>query len=95
MICSFLPGCGHCRWCSTGKSILCDLGETILDGMLPDGTYRFHRSGEDLGGMRMLGTQAEKAAEALARSGGGLSQPLRRVADVPAALYPRAVVSRR
>ena len=29
---------------------------------------------------------AEKAAEALARSGGGLSQPLRRVADVPAAL---------
>ena len=27
-----------------------------------------------------------KAAEALARSGGGLSQPLRRVADVPAAL---------
>ena len=30
--------------------------------------------------------QAERAAEALARSGGGLSQPLRRVADVPAAL---------
>ena len=30
--------------------------------------------------------EARKAAEALARSGGGLSQPLRRVADVPAAL---------
>ncbi len=30
--------------------------------------------------------EAEKAAEALARTGGGLSQPLRRVADVPAAL---------
>src|ERR1700674_1372635 len=47
---------GHCRWCSTGKSNLCDLGATILDGMLPDGTYRFHQNGEDLGGMCMLGT---------------------------------------
>src|SRR6185312_14829016 len=42
VICSFLPVCGHCRWCSTGKSNLCDMGATILDGMLTDGTYRFH-----------------------------------------------------
>ena len=46
VICSFLPVCGHCRWCSTGKSNLCDLGATILDGCLPDGTYRFHAGGE-------------------------------------------------
>src|SRR3984885_12490296 len=59
VICSFLPVCGHCRWCSTGKSNLCDLGATILDGMLPDGTYRFHQNGEDLGGMCMLGTFSE------------------------------------
>ena len=56
VVCSFLPVCGHCRWCSTGKSNLCDLGATILDGRLPDGTYRFHENGEDLGGMCMLGT---------------------------------------
>ena len=56
VICSFLPVCGHCRWCSTGKSNLCDMGATILDGVLPDGTYRFHSGGEDLGGMCMLGT---------------------------------------
>jgi len=56
VICSFLPVCGHCRWCSTGKSNLCDLGITILDGCLPDGTYRFHSGGEDFGGMCMLGT---------------------------------------
>src|ERR1700733_12122592 len=61
VICSFLPVCGHCRWCSTGKSNLCDLGATILDGMLPDGTYRFHQNGEDLGGMSMLGTFSERA----------------------------------
>ncbi|HEY1919726.1 MAG TPA: NDMA-dependent alcohol dehydrogenase [Streptosporangiaceae bacterium] len=61
VICSFLPVCGHCRFCSTGKSNLCDMGATILDGCLPDGTYRFHQGGEDFGGMCMLGTFSEYA----------------------------------
>src|SRR6185369_6851968 len=61
VICSFRPVCGHCRWCSTGKSNLCDMGATILDGCLPDGTYRFHGGGEDFGGMCMLGTFSERA----------------------------------
>jgi S-(hydroxymethyl)glutathione dehydrogenase/alcohol dehydrogenase len=60
VICSFLPVCGHCRWCSTGKSNLCDLGITLLDGCLPDGTYRFHGGGEDFGGMCMLGTFSQR-----------------------------------
>ena len=59
VICSFLPACGHCRWCSTGKSNLCDQGATILDGVMTDGTYRFHKDGEDYGGMCMLGTFSE------------------------------------
>ena len=62
VICSFLPVCGHCRWCSTGKSNLCDMGATILDGVLPDGTYRFHQNGEDIGGMCMLGMFSEIVA---------------------------------
>src|SRR5215207_5150049 len=62
VICSFLPVCGHCRWCSTGKSNLCDMGATILDGVLADGTYRFHgEDGTDYGGMCMLGTFSERA----------------------------------
>jgi alcohol dehydrogenase (nicotinoprotein) len=62
VICSFLPVCGHCRWCSTGHSNLCDMGATILDGQLPDGTYRFHTAdGEDVGGFCMLGTFSEYA----------------------------------
>lgn len=56
VVCSFLPVCGHCRFCSTGKSNLCDLGATILEGCLPDGTFRFHGNGDDYGGMCMLGT---------------------------------------
>src|SRR5689334_1487621 len=61
VICSFLPVCGHCRWCSTGKSNLCDLGANLLVGCMPDGTFRFSESGQDLGGMCMLGTFSERA----------------------------------
>ncbi len=62
VICSFLPVCGHCRWCSTGRSNLCDLGAAILDGALLDGTYRFHTAeGEDVGGFCMLGSFSQYA----------------------------------
>ncbi|WP_007024538.1 NDMA-dependent alcohol dehydrogenase [Saccharomonospora iraqiensis] len=61
VVCSFVPSCGHCRYCATGRSSLCDLGATILDGSLPDGTFRFHHAGTDLGAMCMLGTFAERA----------------------------------
>jgi S-(hydroxymethyl)glutathione dehydrogenase/alcohol dehydrogenase len=35
VICSFLPVCGHCRWCSTSQSNLCDLGATSWLGAWP------------------------------------------------------------
>jgi alcohol dehydrogenase (nicotinoprotein) len=56
VVTSFLPVCGHCRFCATGHSNICDLGATILEGCLPDGTFRFHHNGDDVGGMCMLGT---------------------------------------
>jgi S-(hydroxymethyl)glutathione dehydrogenase/alcohol dehydrogenase len=28
IVCSFLPVCGHCRFCSRGQTNLCDLGST-------------------------------------------------------------------
>lgn len=42
VVCSFIPNCGTCRYCSTGRQNLCDMGATILDGHMPDGTFRFH-----------------------------------------------------
>jgi S-(hydroxymethyl)glutathione dehydrogenase/alcohol dehydrogenase len=59
VVLSFLPVCGHCRWCSRGQTNLCDLGANILDGQLLDGTYRFHHDGLDAGGACMLGTFSE------------------------------------
>ena len=61
VICSFLPVCGHCRWCSTSQSNLCDLGANLLVGCQADETFRFHGGGEDFGGMCMLGTFSERA----------------------------------
>jgi S-(hydroxymethyl)glutathione dehydrogenase/alcohol dehydrogenase len=56
VVCSFIPNCGHCRYCSSGRQNLCDLGATILDGCMPDGSFRFHSDGTDFGAMCMLGT---------------------------------------
>ncbi|MHA6799500.1 NDMA-dependent alcohol dehydrogenase [Bounagaea algeriensis] len=59
VVCSFIPNCGTCRYCSTGRQNLCDMGATILDGSMPDGTFRFHGAGQDYGAMCMLGTFSE------------------------------------
>ncbi|MCZ2835995.1 NDMA-dependent alcohol dehydrogenase [Modestobacter sp. VKM Ac-2985] len=59
VVTSFLPACGHCRWCATGRSNLCDLGATIGTGQLPDGTWPFRLDGEELGGFCMVGAFAQ------------------------------------
>ena len=61
VVCSFTPTCGPCRYCSTGRQNLCDLGATILEGCMPDGGFRFHANGTDLGAMCILGTFSERA----------------------------------
>jgi NDMA-dependent alcohol dehydrogenase len=59
VVTSFLPACGHCRWCASGRSNLCDLGATIGTGRLPDGTWSFRLDGEELGGFCMVGAFAQ------------------------------------
>lgn len=61
IVAAFIPACGHCRWCSTGRSSLCDLGININEGCLPDGTFRFHARGKDLGGTCSVGTFSQYA----------------------------------
>ena len=39
---SFIPACGKCRYCSTGRQNLCDEGKNAGTGMFADGTFRFH-----------------------------------------------------
>jgi alcohol dehydrogenase (nicotinoprotein) len=59
--CSFIPACGKCRYCATGRQNLCDAGKNAGTGMFPDGTFRFHQGGEDFGGLCVLGTFSQYA----------------------------------
>jgi NDMA-dependent alcohol dehydrogenase len=57
---SFVPACGKCRWCTTGRSALCDFGaRTFIPGQISDGTNRHHCNGHDLNILAKLGTFAE------------------------------------
>jgi S-(hydroxymethyl)glutathione dehydrogenase/alcohol dehydrogenase len=61
VVCSFIPACGKCRYCSTGHQNMCDEGKNASTGEFPDGTFRFHRDGEDYGGLCVLGTFSQRA----------------------------------
>jgi NDMA-dependent alcohol dehydrogenase len=57
---SFIPACGKCFWCASGRQYLCDLGMTILAGpMMGDGTWRYHLDGKNVNRMTQLGTFSE------------------------------------
>jgi S-(hydroxymethyl)glutathione dehydrogenase/alcohol dehydrogenase len=58
---SFIPSCGKCQWCISGRSYICDLGATIVAGpMVSDGTWRHHLGDDVLNRMCQLGTFAER-----------------------------------
>ena len=61
VVCSFLPSCGTCRYCSTGRQNLCDMGANTLQGVMPDGTFRFHSGSIDIGAMCIVGAFSERA----------------------------------
>jgi D-arabinose 1-dehydrogenase-like Zn-dependent alcohol dehydrogenase len=59
--CSFIPVCGKCRYCATGRQNLCDAGRNAETGLLATGQFRFHQNGEDFGGLCALGTLSQYA----------------------------------
>lgn len=61
VVCSFIPACGQCRYCAVGRQNLCDEGKNAGTGLFADGTFRFHRDGEDYGGLCVLGTFSQYA----------------------------------
>ena len=57
---SFVPSCGHCRYCITGRGNLCDAGAgTLGGGMITDGTHRHFVDGQPVTLLAKLGTFAE------------------------------------
>jgi S-(hydroxymethyl)glutathione dehydrogenase/alcohol dehydrogenase len=60
VVCSFMPVCGHCRFCARGMSNLCDMQQLLPTCKLPDGTFRFHGD-KDFGQAFLLGTFSQWA----------------------------------
>jgi S-(hydroxymethyl)glutathione dehydrogenase/alcohol dehydrogenase len=56
VVCSFIPNCGHCRWCATGRQSICDMGATILEGYLPGERFVLNGPQGQYGNMCMIGT---------------------------------------
>ena len=62
---SFIPSCGRCRYCSTGRQNLCEAGAgTMQNGMITDGTNRHWVGGKPIKLMAKLGTFSEYACVA-------------------------------
>jgi S-(hydroxymethyl)glutathione dehydrogenase/alcohol dehydrogenase len=62
---SFVPSCGRCRYCSTGRQNLCDNGAaTFGGGMITDGTHRHFVNGQPVSMFAKLGTFANHAVVA-------------------------------
>ena len=59
VVASFLPACGHCRYCASGRSYLCDSGLYIGTGQLRDGNYALSDENGAIGAFCVLGTFAD------------------------------------
>src|SRR5579885_3402385 len=60
VVLSFIPGCGKCRYCTSGHANLCNQGAAILAGPQLDGTFRMHKDGTDIGQMCVISTFSER-----------------------------------
>ena len=61
VVLSFLPVCGHCRMCATGKANLCDLGRVMFTGSRPgdDDSFRMSLDGKPVAQMAGISTLSE------------------------------------
>jgi S-(hydroxymethyl)glutathione dehydrogenase/alcohol dehydrogenase len=60
---SFIPSCGRCRWCSTGRQNLCNEGSKLFDLQMmtrAEGTHSHTIADTDAARFAQLGTFSEK-----------------------------------
>src|SRR5262249_42176218 len=61
VIFSFRPHCGHCRYCSRGRTVLCIGHNDTPRWRLHDGTARLRLNGEPVNQMGRIGTLCQTA----------------------------------
>ncbi len=55
VVLTVVPSCGKCAFCVAGRGNLCDRGAWALAGSAPDGSFRHHLNGQDIGSFCQLG----------------------------------------
>ncbi len=55
VVLTVVPSCGQCQWCAMGRGNLCDRGAWALAGTTPEGEFRHHLNGTDIGNFCQLG----------------------------------------
>lgn len=58
VVAAFIPSCGQCRWCVTGRTNLCDNGALLMKGCQLDLTFRRRARGRELAAIAGIGTFA-------------------------------------
>jgi NDMA-dependent alcohol dehydrogenase len=58
VVLTVIPACGRCAYCSKGRPNLCDRGAWALAGSTPEGEFRHHLDGVDIGNFCQLGAFA-------------------------------------
>jgi S-(hydroxymethyl)glutathione dehydrogenase/alcohol dehydrogenase len=62
VVLSWVPSCGVCHSCTTGRMYLCDTAAQLMyEGFMLDGTIRMHKGEQPIRHMNMLSTFAERA----------------------------------
>jgi S-(hydroxymethyl)glutathione dehydrogenase/alcohol dehydrogenase len=59
VVLTFIPSCGHCKWCVQGLTMLCDMGAQILAGTLDGGYNLTNKDGQGIGQMCVISTFSE------------------------------------
>jgi S-(hydroxymethyl)glutathione dehydrogenase/alcohol dehydrogenase len=62
VILSFVPGCGHCEFCETGRANICEVATRLTAGRMLDGTARlFTLDGHEIANMGKMSCFADHA----------------------------------
>jgi NDMA-dependent alcohol dehydrogenase len=56
VVISFIPSCGYCRYCASGRQNLCQEGAKLQLGPQRDGSYRMHHEGRNINQFLMIST---------------------------------------
>lgn len=60
IVCAFIPSCGSCRWCASGRQVLCDAGAATMRGHLPGESWPLSGPSGRYGAMCQVGTFSER-----------------------------------